>query len=109
KGQKQVGAISSGERGKNTTVCYCINALGAYVPPMFIFARQRITPQLSKNGPPKSLYECSKNGWITEKLFIVWLKHFCKFSNPSKENPLLLIIDNHTTHVSLSAYNFCKL
>lgn len=108
KGQKQVGAISSGERGKNTTVCCAISASGCYIPPMFIFARLRMTPQLSKNGPPDSIYECSKSGWMTEELFVVWLKHFCRFSNPSKENPVLLIADNHSTHISLSAYELCK-
>lgn len=108
KGQKQVGAISSGERGKNTTVCCAISASGFYVPPMFIYARQRMTPQLSRNGPPDSIYECSKSGWMTEHLFVEWLKHFCRFAHPSQDNPVLLTADNHSTHISLAAYELCK-
>lgn len=40
KGLKQVGFITSWERGKNTTVVCAFSASGFYVPPMFIFARK---------------------------------------------------------------------
>lgn len=33
KGKRQVGGITSGERGVNTTVVSCTNAAGLYVPP----------------------------------------------------------------------------
>ena len=43
KGQKQVGRIVSGERGRNITVVCSVSAIGSYVPPMFIFPRCRIS------------------------------------------------------------------
>ena len=43
-GKRQVGAITSGERGSNTTGVYCQNAAGAYVPPMLVFKRKRLRP-----------------------------------------------------------------
>ena len=39
KGKKQVGCISSAERGINVTVVCAVNAAGSYVPPAFIFPR----------------------------------------------------------------------
>lgn len=39
KGRKQVGAITSGERGQNTTIVCSMSASGMYVHPMFIFKR----------------------------------------------------------------------
>lgn len=108
KGQKQVGAVTSWERGKNITVCCAMSASGSYVPPMFIFPRKRLTPLLEKDGPAGSLYRCSHNGWITEELFLEWLQHFQKITKPSEEEPVLLICDNHSSHISLSVYNFCK-
>ena len=39
KGSKQVGRISSGERGLTVTLCSCVNALRQALPPAFIFPR----------------------------------------------------------------------
>lgn len=85
-----------------------ISATGNYVPPMFIFPRERMSEQLCKNGPIGAIYECSKRGWINEELFLVWLKHFVKITCPSKDNPILLLLDNHNSHTTLSSYNFCR-
>ncbi|XP_049779607.1 uncharacterized protein LOC126176496 [Schistocerca cancellata] len=106
KGAKHVGSATSWEHGKNITVCCAVSASGVYVPLMFIFPRLRMTPALQKGGPPNSIYESNKNGWMTEELFPKWLKHFANFTKASKDHTILLI--NHTSHVSLEAYNFCK-
>lgn len=108
KGQKQVGLVASGERGTNTTVMCCFSASGNYIPPMFIFKRQRMTPLLQKGGPQQAIYCCSKSGWITEDLFVTWLQHFQKITKCSMSDPVLLILDNHSSHASLQAYEFCK-
>ncbi|XP_050302777.1 uncharacterized protein LOC126740692 [Anthonomus grandis grandis] len=69
KGQRRVGAVTSGERGRNISVMCAMSAAGNFVPPMFIFLRQRMTPLLEKDGPPGAFYTHSKNGWINEELF----------------------------------------
>lgn len=108
KGQRRVGSVTSGERGSNITVMCAMSAAGNFIPPMFIFARQRMTPLLEKDGPAGALYTNSKNGWINEDLFVTWLKHFAAFAKPTQESPVLLILDNHSSHISLQAFNFCK-
>lgn len=108
KGVKQLGSVTSWERGKNITVTCAMSASGAYIPPMFIFPRLRMSPNLTKGGPNGSIYHCSKSGWMTEELFLLWLNHFISFTKPSEQSPVLLIMDNHSTHTTLAAYNLCK-
>lgn len=108
KGQKRVGSITSWERGKNITVICAMSAAGTYVPPLFIFPRKRHSPQLEKGGPLAAVYECTPNGWTTEQIFLKWLNHFKDFVKPTQEKPVLLILDNHNSHATLEAYNFCK-
>ncbi|KAB0804091.1 hypothetical protein PPYR_01061 [Photinus pyralis] len=108
KGLKQVGYATSWERGKNITVVCAFSATGIYVPPMFIYGRKRMNVQIQKGGPPGASYFCSDKGWMTEELFIQYLKHFKKFVKPTTEDPVLLIMDNHVTHCTLDAYTFCK-
>lgn len=108
KGQKRVGFITSAERGRTTTVMCCISASGTYIPPLFIYARKRMKPELKKNGPPSAVYCCSDNGWINERIFLEWLQHFYNVVKPTKDDPVLLIVDNHSSHCTLETYNFCK-
>ena len=46
KGKHQVDSATSLERGQTTTVICCMNALGSYVPPAFIFPRVRMKAEL---------------------------------------------------------------
>jgi len=108
KGQKRLGAMTSGERGRTITVVCAVSAAGSFIPPMFIFPRQRMASGLSTDGPIGAIYHCSKNGWTTAELFLVWLKHFVENSTCSKEKPVLLVLDNHASHISLEAYEFCR-
>lgn len=109
KGQKQVGSVISWERGKNVTVVCAVSALGQFVPPMFIFPRARMNPLLTRDGPIGAIYKCSKNGWINEELFFDWVKHFHQHVKASQEDPVLLILDNHGSHISLEIYTYCRL
>lgn len=108
KGQKRVGSITSGERGQTVTAVCAMSATGIFVPPMLIYPRQRHSVALEADGPRGALYRCSKNGWINEDLFVDWLKHFANHTKPSEKDPILLILDNHSSHISLKAYEFCK-
>jgi hypothetical protein len=108
KGQKRVGSITSWERGKNVTVICTVSANGNFIPPMFIFPCQSMSPLLEKDGPPCAIYHCPKSGWTNEDLFVVWLKNFARHTRSSIENPVLLILDNHSSHCTLEAYKYCR-
>ena len=76
KGKKGIGAITSAERGKNVTVVACVSATGSYVPPMMIFPRVRMKPELLDGSPPGTVGYASKSGWINAELFECWVDHF---------------------------------
>ena len=63
RGKKNVGILTSAERGKNITVVCCISASGTYVPSMFVFPRVRMKPELMDRTPTGSIGDCSKN-WM---------------------------------------------
>ncbi|XP_046684553.1 uncharacterized protein LOC124370309 [Homalodisca vitripennis] len=108
KGQKQVGGVTSWERGRNVTVVCAFSASGQYVPPMFIFPWKRMTPLLERGGPPGSIYGCPHNGWSNEDLFLDWLQHFKSVCKPTEDEPVLLVLDNHGSHISVDSYTFCR-
>lgn len=108
KGVKQFGSKISWERGKNVTAICAMSASGIYIPPLIIFPRKRMSPALTKNGPAEGIYAITDNGWSDETCFLKWLKHFQTHTSVSQANPVLLILDNHYSHISLSIYNYCR-
>nr|CAH7716114.1 unnamed protein product [Callosobruchus chinensis] len=48
KGKRQVGALTSAERGSLITVVICMSAAGNFVPRMLIFPRKKSSAQLKK-------------------------------------------------------------
>lgn len=98
KGQKQVGCLSSAERGQLVTAEICFNAAGTYIPPMLIYARKRMKNELLDDAPPGFWGTCSDNGWITSEIFYNWFKKFVEIVNPTKEKPVLLLLDGHASH-----------
>lgn len=109
RGKKQVGSLTSGERGVLVTVETCVSASGCYVPPMFVFPRQRENPRLMDDAPPGSFAAYCKSGWINKELFIVWFKKFVEVANPSHDRPVLLLLDGHCSHTkSIDLINLAR-
>ena len=108
KGKKQVGRVTSLERGRNVTAVCAFNAAGNYLPPMLIFPRKRLPQLLMKGAPPDSLGSCSDSGWTDSDNMLKWLKHFVAFAKPSKENPQIIVLDGHHSHKTLEAVTYAK-
>ncbi|XP_047022728.1 MFS-type transporter clz9-like [Helicoverpa zea] len=98
KGRKQVGLASSAERGQLTTAVLCVSASGNYVPPLLIFPRVRMKAELLDGAPPGTVSVCHPSGWIQSDIFVEWLNHFISSVKPKKEDPVLLLLDGHSTH-----------
>ena len=109
KGKHQIGAISSGERGTNTTVVCCSSAAGQFVPPFMIFKRKRMSPELANGAPSGSYVTNNDSGWMDSEMFLNWLDHFIKCVRPNKENKVLLLLDGASSHTtSLAAVNMAR-
>ena len=51
KGIKQVGAVTSAERGRLVTVAVAVNAQGGHIPPFFVFPLKRYQDHMIREGP----------------------------------------------------------
>lgn len=108
KGRKQVGVLSSAERGKHITVVCSMNAIGTFVPPVFIFSRKRFKNELMDNAPPGSKAFCQEKGWMNADIFLKWLQHFAQHTKPSIDKKVLLLLDGHSSHKSLNVLEYAK-
>jgi len=98
KGRKQVGSLTSAERGQTVTVELCVSASGIFMPPMMIFPRVRTNLEYLRNCPPGFTAEFHPSGWMQTDIFYRWLEKFIQFTHASKNNPVLLLLDGHATH-----------
>ena len=108
KGLKQVGQISSAERGVLVTMCCCINATGASLPPAYIFPRVNYKDHMLTGAPNGSLGLATPSGWMNGELFPEVLKHLIKHMNISKTNPALLVMDNRESHLGIETIDLAK-
>ena len=115
-GTKQVGQIRSGKRGLNITMCCCVSATGMALPPAFIFPRVRFASHMLRGAPAGSLpIHCqsianlaNSSAWMKQDIFPQVLKHFIDNMTVSKDQPGVLIMDNHNSHITLEGVELAK-
>ena len=69
KGQKQVGAITSAERGSLVTMACAGSAIGNSIPPFFVFPRVNFKDYFLTSAPPGSDGDANPSGWMKEDTF----------------------------------------
>lgn len=95
---KQVGVLTSWESGILVTVTLAVNAIGNNVPPIFIFPRLRHKDRFFCVGPVR----CIRTGMRSDGG-----NYFQKHTNASIENKVLLLLDNHQSHIGVRCSDFC--
>lgn len=108
RGEKQVGKITSAERGQLVTAIVAINAVGLTVPPLLIFPRVKAKPFMLMDAPPGSVLSANPSGWTNDSIFMEYLQHFVSFTGASKDKKVLLILDGHESHKSMEAIAFAR-
>ncbi|KAJ8921607.1 hypothetical protein NQ315_010515 [Exocentrus adspersus] len=100
KGKNQIGVLSSADRGTLATAEICFNAIGSYIPLLLICPRVRRNPLFEVGLPSESIVEYHPSGWTQSSIFApTWFNHFLKYAKPSADDPVLLILDGHATHI----------
>lgn len=94
RGVKQVGSITSGKRGVNVTMIAVVSASGNSIPPLFVFQRVFFKDHMLK---------CAANssGWSTSTIFLEYMDHFIENIKKNAQEPHLVIMDNHKSHVTI--------
>ncbi|KAI8440679.1 hypothetical protein MSG28_009033 [Choristoneura fumiferana] len=108
RGIKQVGSVTSGERGTLVTLAFAVSALGNVIPPFFVFPRVRYHDHFLRDGPVGSTGTANPSGWMQDEGFLQFLNHFKKYANCSKSHPILLVLDNHSSHIHINCLDYCK-
>lgn len=110
RGAKQVGSVVSQERGTLVTVCCGVSAIGNHIPPFFVFPRVNVQQHWRLSAPAGSEMVGHPNatGWMTNENFCDFMKHFIKHAKPSVDQPVLLILDNHQSHINLDVIKYAK-
>ena len=107
-GAKQVGMLVSAERGTRITVCAAVSAVGQSLHPFFVFPRVTFHDHFLKGAPFGSAGTAHKSGWMTEENFPTFLKHFHDRVRCTKESPLLILLDNHSSHLAIATLDYAK-
>lgn len=86
KGRKQVGSITSSERGQTVSMAVRVNAAGMRAPPYLVFPRVRFAPKLLKGGPPGCWGGATNSGFMNGEKFFDFIQKFRKYLRCSREN-----------------------
>jgi hypothetical protein len=106
RGRRQVGQLTSAERGQLVTTEICMSAAGSFMPPMFVWPRLGMKEEFTVGAPNGSFHACNPSGWITVEIFEQWFDKFIIFSGACSTKKVLLILDGHRSHTK--NYNVIK-
>lgn len=109
KGRRHVGGLTAGERGEGITAEICMSAAGSFMPPMLIFPQVKENLNFLKDALAGAWAEFHKTGYMQTDIFTRWFKKFVEFSQAKPDNPVLLLLDGHATHVkNLEVIDFAR-
>ena len=73
---------------------------------MLVFPRVKLKDHMMKGAPPDSIGVANPSGWMSAACFII--KHFLKHTKCSKDRPVILILDNHDSHIRIVTTDLFK-
>jgi hypothetical protein len=85
-----------------------VSASGNPNPPFFVLPRKNFWNYLIANGPEGSVVSANKSEWITEDHFLLLLENVIKHTRVMKYKPVLFLLDNHHSHLSLKVLDLAK-
>ena len=89
-GTKQIGAITSTERGTLIAIVGTISASGNSILPYFVFLRVKSQRHFLNVAPPGTKGGANPSEWMTEEQFLDFLKHFVEHVCCDHKKPCLL-------------------
>ena len=100
--------VQQGDR-EWVTLIAAINAMGWAIAPYLIFKAKNHDASWYPDLKPQWRIGVSDNGWTTNDLGVAWLRHFIEQIKGRRVGSyVLLILDGHESHKSLSFQNLCE-
>jgi hypothetical protein len=78
------------------------------VPPFFIFPRGNFRAHFLNGASAGSHGDANPAGWMKAEHVLNFVKHFVSHAKPSKERPVVLLLDNQHSHLSIAILDYCK-
>ena len=75
---------------------------------MLVFPRVKFRDRIIKGAPPDLIGVANLSGWMSAAYFTEFMKHFIKHTKGSKDCPVILILDNHDSHISIETIDLSK-
>ncbi|XP_023031253.2 uncharacterized protein LOC111518520 [Drosophila willistoni] len=108
-GIRKVASVETLERGTMLTMALTVNAYGNSIPSFFLFPRKEMeTGNCLDNVLDGTVGLANESGLMGQPEFVQYLWHFIRFVNPSLERPVLLLLDSHTSHLSVEALDIAS-
>lgn len=108
KGKRNVGSVTSGERGTNITLLVAISATGSSIPRcLYSLAKSFKIILFGMVLLIALVLEILAAGLLMTSFFI-FMQHFIKNVRTSKESPALLVLDNRSSHLSVPTIDLAK-
>ncbi|CAG8838912.1 21190_t:CDS:1, partial [Cetraspora pellucida] len=105
KGARQVHRVSYGSNHEHISVCPTISAAGTYIPSLIIYKGKRMISGLLDGTPAGTVMGFTDTGYMQKSLFRKYIEHFVNSIPPI--HSVLLILDEHKSHVNYTCVNFC--
>ena len=96
KGQGHPCLVSAGNK-KQIMVLACASAAGYTLPPLVIFSRKALNPNLTVGEVPGTMYGLTDSGWMDREVLDNWFTHHF-LAHVTALRPVLLSLDGHSIH-----------
>jgi hypothetical protein len=103
----QAESVTFEEKGTNVTVTAAINIIGNHVHPMYIFLTSHFKNH-TMTCAPTSIADTNPTGWSREHFLANYRKPYITYGKPCKEDPAVMILDNHVSHLQIPTNNTAK-
>lgn len=110
KGNKNICTITNNNKKENVTVLVIANATGTLAPTLVLFAGRSVPKDVIRVASSHFSFGYSDNEWMMAKNFYEYVTNvFYPWVVQSKiKLPIILHIDGHCSHITLSLSQFCK-
>ncbi|KAK3099590.1 hypothetical protein FSP39_006586, partial [Pinctada imbricata] len=96
-------------KSSTTTIKGCGSASDVAIPPYFVFAGVRMRQELLAGKSAGADGTVSESGWSNSVIFRDYLEHhFLKYVPGRGDDPVLLILDGHKSHVSVGLTDWAR-
>ena len=85
-----------------------VNAIGNAIPPFMVFPKVHFKDLMVHGAPPGTVGTAHVSDWMTADSFYLFMKHIITSTKYSNEQPVLLILGNHETHLSIKTIDLVK-